>query len=1324
MHLIETTLSETTLSDTTPACLPPARTGRHDSFTFLDAPGEMGARIAAHDWTETPLGDLRCWPQSLRSVVSLMLNSRQPMWLGWGPEATFLYNDAYIDVLSHAKHPQALGRPASLVWAEIWDYCGPLVDKVFRHGESSFEHVQLFMNRGNWIEETWYSFSYSPVVDESGGIGGLFCPCTNTTSTNQNTRRLASLTALSAEALREDSVAGACEKAMQAMAANPLDIPFALLYTIDDGVARLQQSAHVPCGEAAHGIAPLEVVLGPAGAPRAGTTRTDAAPAGEPGSDCRWPLRRLWSGQGAELVPVADLEGLPPGLPRQRITQALALALELPGRDRAAGVLVMGISPACRFDAEYRTFFELVAGQVAAALQNATAAQAQRERADMLAELDRAKTAFFSNVSHEFRTPLTLMLGPLEDALADSGGLSPLQSSRLELAHRNALRLQRLVNTLLDFSRVQSGRMHASFAPTDLAALTSDLASGFRSIMENAGLALEVRCAPLAAPVYVDPSLWEKIVLNLLSNAFKFTFEGRITVTLEEHGGNAVLRVADTGVGIAPGQLEHVFERFRRIEGARSRTHEGSGIGLALVRDLVELQHGTIAVESQVDQGSCFTVTLPTGRAHLRDDQVTAPPAPSNGEAVRSFAAEAARWLPDSANPPLPAPPPFPLPAPLPGMGNLAADAGAALADSTAVTAALLANAAVLSETDHIIVADDNADMRLYLHRLLGERWRVSLVPHGRAALERARLDPPALVISDVMMPELDGFGLIAALRADRRLHDTPVLLLSARAGEEARIEGIHAGADDYLVKPFSARELLSRAEAQLVRHRLRQLEKGHANRMAMVFQQAPMAIAILRGPALVIESLNDRFRELVNGRDGTGQPLRQAFPELQGQGVVEELELAYASGEAQVVNTRRVWLARGPRGELEECYFDYVHQPVRNAAGLVDRVAVVAYEVTELVRARRAAEVANRAKDEFLAMLGHELRNPLSPILVALELMRLKGVDHVLREHAVIERQARHLVRLVDDLLDVARIAQGKVVLQRERVELAPLVTQAVETVSPLLEARGHRLTVDVPPQGLPLDADPVRFTQVLSNLLSNAAKYTNRNGAISVRAHAEDRQCVVRVADNGIGIAPDMLPRLFDIFVQEPQALDRAQGGLGLGLAIVRSLVSLHGGVVSAHSPGEGQGSVFEVRLPLAGGAGRAPADADAPAQALPPGQRRRIMLVDDNTDMLDSLSELLALQGHEVHALSDPASALREAERLRPDLAILDIGLPGMDGYELAAELRRRPHLSGLRLVALTGYGQAADRRRSAAAGFHAHLVKPVNPDQLAALIGAPA
>jgi signal transduction histidine kinase len=1220
---------------------------KQEGLNFLASPGALGRQIAEFDWSATPLGRLDAWPQSLRTTVNLMLNSSHPIWIGWGPQATFLYNDAYIDVLGAAKHPWALGRPAQEVWAEIWHYCGPLADKVFQRAEPSYvDAVQLFMNRGDWVEEVWYSFSYSPIFNEAGDVGGLFCPSTDTTATRLNARRLAALSALSASALREQDVASACATAMHNIADNPADIPFALLFKRAGDTVRLQQTAHVE----------------------------DAAC-----DQAHWPVGQVLTGGQPVAIATAGVPGLPLGLAGQPVRVALALPV-------TDGVLVLGISPARPLDAEYRTFCELVAGQMSAAIQNASAAAEQRQRAEALAELDLAKTAFFSNVSHEFRTPLTLMLGPIEEALGDSGNrLPPVHHERLRLAQRNALRLQKLVNTLLDFSRVQAGRMHASYARVDLAALTRDLASGFRSVVESAGLSLTVDCSELTASAWVDIGLFEKIVLNLLSNAFKFTFDGGITVKLRQEGHVALLSVSDTGVGISEDQQQRIFERFRRVEGSRSRTHEGSGIGLALVRDLVELLHGHIELDSTLGAGSTFTITLPLGHAHLREEQLGMAPIAANEGVREAFLLEAQRWLPEEDNEE-----PF-----------------LDLADDDSV----------LTLGAQVLVVDDNADMRDYLARLLRQRWHVSTAANGREALHAMAGAVPDLVLSDVMMPELDGFGLIAAMRADAELHDVPVLLLSARAGEEARIEGVNAGADDYLVKPFSARELLTRVDSQLMRSRIRQAERAHMARMANTFQQAPAAIAIVRGPDLGFELANDRFVELSWQRELIGLPMRRAFPELEGQGMVEELEQALASGQPVIGKARRVMLKR--EGGLQECYFDYVHQPVRNGRGEVDRVAIVAFEVTELVRARRDAELANRTKDDFLAMVGHELRNPLSPILIALELMRLKGLGGLAREHAAIERQAHHLVRLVDDLLDVARIAQGKIALRLERIELSKLLAQALETVSGLLEERQQRLEVDVAVEGLAINADPMRFAQVLVNLLTNAAKYSNLGGHILVRASTSKGRVALRVRDTGIGIGADMLPHLFDKFVQAPQSLDRSRGGLGLGLSIARSLVQLHGGEIEAHSAGPGSGSEFIIRLPLAGEADMAPSAGAAPGQlaAVTP---RRVLLVDDNQDVLQGLRALLEVGGHEVQAVGDPASALRASVNFVPDLAILDIGLPGMDGYELATELRRQPGFGKTRLVALSGYGQPADQARSREAGFAAHLVKPITPAQLYSLL----
>ena len=496
--------------------------------------------------------------------------------------------------------------------------------------------------------------------------------------------------------------------------------------------------------------------------------------------------------------------------------------------------LTVGVNHRRPFDDGYRSFLNLIADQVATALTNARAYETERQRAEALTEIDRAKTTFFSNVSHEFRTPLTLLVGPLEDELADPAPMPPARRERVETAHRNALRLLRLVNTLLDFSRIEAGRIDASYEPTDLAALTADLASAFRSAVEKAGLHLAVDCPPLPHFVYVDRDMWEKVVLNLLSNAFKFTFEGEIRVEQRWHGDHVELTVADTGVGIPAEDLERVFERFHRIRHTRARTHEGTGIGLALVQELVRLHGGTITVASQEGRGTRFTVSIQTGTSHLPADRISAGrQLGSTSVGTAPYVDEAVRWLPD----------------------DVRVAAGELFADGKA--SATVASPE-LSKAPRVLIADDNADMREYLARILGAFYRVEVVADGSAALERIRQDPPGLVLSDVMMPTLDGFALLNAVRADERTRSLPMILLSARAGEEARIEGLHSGADDYLVKPFSARELLASVASQLRLAKVRQESERALRYQSRQYQtllnQAPLGVYIVDADLRIVE--------------------------------------------------------------------------------------------------------------------------------------------------------------------------------------------------------------------------------------------------------------------------------------------------------------------------------------------------------------------------------------------------------------------------------------------------------------------------------------
>jgi DNA-binding response OmpR family regulator/nitrogen-specific signal transduction histidine kinase len=615
-----------------------------------------------------------------------------------------------------------------------------------------------------------------------------------------------------------------------------------------------------------------------------------------------------------------------------------------------------------------------------------------------------------------------------------------------------------------------------------------------------------------------------------------------------------------------------------------------------------------------------------------------------------------------------------------------------------------------------ILVADDNVHMRTYLTRLLGQRWAVEAVPDGEAALKAAKNRAFDLVVADVMMPRVDGFGLLRSIRSDPELSTLPVIMISAGVSEDARIAGLEAGADDYLVKPFDARELLARVSTRVALRKLGMSIAPERLGIHDVFAHAPIPLIMLHGEDLVVEMANSAsIAGSRSDRNMLGVPLLELAPELAGQAVPDLLREVMRSGVPYTEQELMVKLQSGDR--LVETYWNVIFAPLRAAARNDRRVIAIYTEVTEQVEARKKLEAltieletASRTKDEFLAMLGHELRNPLSPILTALELMRLRG--HYSREQDIIERQISHLTRLVDDLLDVSRITRGKVELKKRRIEIAEIVARSIEVASPLLEQRAHRLEIELPRRGLAVDADVDRLAQVFANLLTNAAKYSDHGSRIVVAAERGDGVIRVRVRDFGIGIAPDMIGKVFGLFVQESQSLDRSRGGLGLGLAIAKNLVEMHKGTVAAFSEGPATGTEMVVELPAAYGdapESEAGSDPDASEYA----SRKRILVVDDNDDAATMLKFAFEELGYVVEIANDGPSALRIAKSFRPDVALLDIGLPVMDGYELAGRLlEQRDPARALHLVAVTGYGQEADLRKSAKAGFEDHLVKPVD------------
>lgn len=1130
------------------------------SLSFLAGGGEMGERIRGFDWASTKLGPPEGWPQSLKTSIRIMLMSRQPVWIGWGKDLNYFYNDPYFSIIG-GKHPWALGKPTREVWSEIWDVIGPMLDTALSGDEGTYVEAQLLiMERNGYPEETYYTFSYSPIPDDEGQPGGIFCANSEDTQRVIGQRELALLRDLAEKTAKSKSVTDVCERSIATLRTNLSDLPFAALYLVnhETGIAKLSGVSGIAEG---HSLTPPEILL----------------------SDERFGFGRALLDQAPHVIgDLGETNGVPTGSWPVPPRAAIALPLVAAGEASGGGVLMVGLSPYRLLSETYLGFLKLVAGQIAAAISDAEATERERKRLEVLAELDRAKTAFFANVSHEFRTPLTLMLGPLQDVLSrDLGEVPPRVELELETARRNGLRLQKLVNTLLDFSRLEAGRMRAEFRPTELATFTAELASSFGSAVDNANLELKIECEPLPERVFVDRDLWEKVVFNLLSNAFKHTFEGSLKVGVHRRNDFAELIVSDTGIGIPASDLDHIFERFRRVEGSRARTHEGSGIGLALVQEIVKLHGGEISVDSHTDgpkRGSSFSVRVPFGSEHLSQDQVKEAASGDESKLANAYVSEASRWIPSVSR------------------------------EGEYLLGGQIEAAPVRSKGARVLVADDNADMRGYVGRLLGASYEVEVAPDGEAALSAIRTEAPDLVITDVMMPRLDGFGLVAALRNDPTTAHLPIIMLSARAGEESKIEGLDAGADDYLIKPFSARELLARVDSTLTLAKLRgdilqaqregreqvqvalALAESERQRLKDLFMSAPAIICVLKGPEHTFELTNPQYLKLVGGaseRVLLGKPIREALPELAGQGYFEILDRVYETGEPFYGNEMMAKLDRNGTGELEDAYLNLVNQPTRDASGAVDGILVHAVEVTEqvLVRKkveelaqelekrveRRTAELlhANEQLQGFTYSVAHDLRQQIRGISVNASIILSDLGDRLDRESQGhlqrLVRSAKQLAALVDDLLKYAKLAKLNPSL--DNVNLSELAQEIANHMYDFqVCAQDAKFSIE---PNLEVTGDAAMLRLVLENLLDNACKYSSLTADPLIEFGRDEQGFFVR--DNGVGFDMAYAHKLFQPF--ERLHGDEKYAGTGIGLANVKRIIEKHGGRVWAQSePGKG--------------------------------------------------------------------------------------------------------------------------------------------------------
>ncbi|KAI8905342.1 hypothetical protein DFJ77DRAFT_435451 [Powellomyces hirtus] len=1128
------------MAHTPPRLLPPPPPPLSGHLGYSIAGDSMMHRMVMdHPWHETSLGPIHDWPESLLSATALVLNAGFPMVLFWGQDCTMIYNDGYIPMLG-AKHPTALGLPGQEAWSEVWEEIGPMMDSVFR-GKATFSDDQLLLlTRYGYVEECYFTWSYSPVPKGDGTVAGVITPIQESTPRLLSQRRLRTLHSLSMKMGKVTSVSAALQVAAKIFETEYADVPVSALYLYDPGSRKLTLEGSSGLSDP-HPSMPAQLSID------------------DPMCDALWPFTAALDSFQMLEVPVGEIwddasGGIWVG---QRPDKAVVFSIRQSEMDQALGIMVMGVNPRKQIDEPYREFCELLRKQLVTGILSARAYEEELSRAEALAALDQAKTTFFSNISHEFRTPLTLIVGPLTDLLTRKD-LPPEVVQQLQVMNRATLRLLKLVNTILDFSRLESGRSTAQYRPTNLASLTADLGSMFRSAMEAGGLTytVDIEDEKTIGDVWVDAEMWEKIVSNLLSNAYKFTLEGEIVLTLRrvpvvddssgQRRDDDVIRLAvrDTGCGIPEQSVNKVFERFYRVEGSSGRSHEGSGIGLALTMELAKMHGGKCYAESAVGVGTTITVEIPAGTSHMprntlhQERRVT--DHASTSRRIAGFLAEASKWAENGKN----------------VVKAASRCSPKHEKNDHPRTFSQTAMGVNRLEPYHILLADDNPDLRDYIARILEDQFTVSVVVDGQEALEAAIARSPDLILSDVMMPRLNGFELVHKIRSIDALKLTPVILLSARAGEEAHVEGLDHGADDYLVKPFSRKELLARVQTHLELGQLRKkLTKDlhmRESQFQMVCSFAPVGIAIgdehgrplyanqhwlnLAGFAADSDPATwASWADHIHPADREG--ILATFNAANGPQKVPfstEFRWMRADGTARDIMGHSTPLCvPGQPPEWFTATLDVTEQ--KQAAR--ERMQMKLKEIEAERKRANEADERRRHQESFIDMICHEMRNPLNGIINNADLLRTSAearasrkslcnsqtatddkddaeavqeqVDQDLEAINAIQMCARHQQVIVDDVLNLSKLGAKRIILNPTWCDPAQVLARVVTMFSAEGEKKGIRLETALKSSDLPpadevfIDSD--RLSQIAFNLLTNAMKFTEKSTVKDIRIGLE---------------------------------------------------------------------------------------------------------------------------------------------------------------------------------------------------------------------------